>query len=45
MNMDEAQRCLEMGLDALKAGNLDKAMRVFEKSNRLFPSEEAKAYI
>ena len=45
MNRDEAQRCLEMGLGALKAGDLDKAMRMFEKSNRLFPSEEAKAYI
>ena len=45
MNRDEAQRCLELGLAALKGGDLDKAVKLFEKSNRLFPSDEAKAYI
>jgi len=45
MNRDEAQRCLEMGRSALKGGDLDKAMRMFEKSDRLFPSDEAKSYI
>ena len=45
MNRDEAQRCIELGRASLRSGDFDKAMRLFEKSNRLFPSEEARAYI
>ena len=40
-NKDEAQRCLEIGKQALRQRNYDKALKFFRKSNQLFSSGEA----
>lgn len=40
-NKDEANRCIEIGLTALRLGNVDKAKKMFEKAHRLFPSKRA----
>lgn len=45
MNQEQAQKCIEIGLKYLKEGELQSALRLFQKSYRMNPSEEAKAYI
>jgi DnaJ homolog subfamily B member 12 len=45
MNRDEAQRCIELGISALKSNDIDKALRLFQKSLSLFPTEEAERYL
>ena len=45
MNQGEAERCIELGLSALKKGDKDKAIRLFQKSLNLYPTEEARKYI
>lgn len=45
MNKDEAERCIELGLSALKLGDKDKAIRMFQKSDSLFSNELAKKYL
>ena len=45
MNKDEAERCIELGVFALKKGDKDKAIRLFKKSLSLHPSESAQKYL
>ena len=45
MNKDEAERCIDLGLSALKQGNTDKAIRLFKKSLSLYPSSQAEHYL
>ena len=45
MNKDEAERCTEIGLKHLTNKRFTDALRFFEKSDRLFPSDSAKSYI
>lgn len=45
MNQDESQRCIELGLSALRSKDFPKAIRLFEKSVRLHPSAEGKSYL
>ena len=45
MNKDEAERCKEIGLQHLTNKRFTDALRFFEKSERLFPSDSAKSYI
>ena len=45
MNKDEAARCTQLGLEALKSGDNSKATRLFQKSMSLFPTEEAAKYL
>ena len=45
MNKDEAERCIDLGLSALKQGNKDKAIRLFKKSISLYPSSQAQHYL
>eukprot|EP01069_Polyplicarium_translucidae_P002262 Polyplicarium_translucidae@DN1973_c0_g1_i3.p1 len=40
MNKDEAERCTQAALAALRSGNNHKAQRLIEKSHRMFPTEE-----
>lgn len=40
-NKDEANRCIEIGLTALRLGNPEKAAKMFEKAQRLFPCTRA----
>lgn len=40
-NKDEANRCIEIGQTALRLGNVEKAQKMFEKANRLFPCKRA----
>lgn len=41
-NKDEAYRCIEIGLTAFRAGNLQKAEKFTRKAAQLFPTNEAK---
>lgn len=45
MNKDEAERCIELGMQAMKKGDKDKAIRLFQKSLNLHPSEVAKKWL
>jgi hypothetical protein len=45
MNQEQAQKCVEIGLKYLKEGDLQNALRLFQKSHRMNPREESKAYI
>lgn len=45
MNQEQAQKCVEIGLKYLKEGDLQNALRLFQKSHRMHPTEESKAYI
>lgn len=40
-NKDEANRCMEIGLTALRLGNPEKAEKMFEKAQKLFPCTRA----
>lgn len=42
VNRDESERCIEIAIAALKAGNIDKADKFLRKANSLFPSQQAK---
>lgn len=39
-NKDEAKRCRRLAEKYLKEGNKERAIKFFEKSQRLFPSKE-----
>lgn len=43
MNKDEADRCKEMAIKAMKEGNKEKAERLLHKAERLYPSEAVKS--
>ncbi|XP_048843720.1 dnaJ homolog subfamily B member 12b [Brienomyrus brachyistius] len=45
VNRDEAKRCVEIAVAALKNKQTDKAVRFLEKAQRLFPTDEAKALL
>lgn len=45
MNKDEADRCREMGFKALQAKDFDKAIRLFQKANKLHPCHENQSYV
>lgn len=40
-NRDDAKRCLDLAAVALKAGEVEKASRLLEKSQRMFPLSDA----
>lgn len=42
-NKDEATRCLDIALAALKQGNLQRAEKFARKAENLYPTEEAKS--
>uniref|UniRef100_H3BDI8 DnaJ heat shock protein family (Hsp40) member B12 n=1 Tax=Latimeria chalumnae TaxID=7897 RepID=H3BDI8_LATCH len=44
-NRDEAERCIEIALVAVKNNNPEKALRFLEKAQRLYPTERAQALI
>lgn len=41
-NKDEAQRCINIALDAAKSGDLQRAEKFLRKADSLFPSQKAK---
>ena len=45
MNKDEAEKCIEVGLTALKQGDNCKAVKFFQKSIRLHPTVLAQQYL
>lgn len=40
-NKDEAERCIEISIAALKNNDPDKARRFLEKAQKLFPTSKA----
>lgn len=40
-NKDEANRCIEIGQTALRLGNVEKAAKMLEKAQKLFPCQRA----
>ncbi|GCC37061.1 hypothetical protein chiPu_0015561 [Chiloscyllium punctatum] len=42
-NRDEAERCTEIGLNALKHGNREEALKFLRKAQKLYPSETVKS--
>lgn len=42
-NKDEAQRCINIALNAIINKDQDKARRFLEKAQRLFPTDKAKS--
>lgn len=41
-NKDEAQRCINIALEAAKSGNLQRAEKFLRKADSLYPSQRAK---
>lgn len=41
-NKDEAQRCINIALEAAKSGNLQRAEKFLRKADNLYPSQKAK---
>lgn len=41
-NKDEAQRCINIALDAAKSGDLQRAEKFLRKADNLYPSQKAK---
>lgn len=41
-NKDEAQKCINIALEAIKSGDLQRAEKFLRKANNLFPSQKAK---
>ncbi len=41
-NKDEAERCIEIAIAALRDSEPDKARRFLEKAQRLFPTDKAR---
>lgn len=44
-NKDEAQRCINIALEAAKSGNLQRAEKFLRKADNLYPSQKAKGKI
>lgn len=42
VNKDEAERCIEIALDAIKTGNVTRAEKFLNKAENLYPSQRAK---
>lgn len=45
MNKDEADRCIQIAIDAFKSGNIDRSEKFLRKAENLFPSQRAKGNI
>lgn len=41
-NKDEAQRCINIALEAAKSGDLQRAEKFLRKADNLYPSQKAK---
>ena len=41
-NKDDSERCIAIALQAIKSGNVEKAIRFLERSDRLYPNDRAK---
>lgn len=41
VNKDEAERCIDIAVNAIKSNEIDKAIRFLEKAQRLFPTDRA----
>lgn len=41
-NKDEAQRCINIALEAAKSGDLPRAEKFLRKADNLYPSQNAK---
>ncbi|XP_072138748.1 dnaJ homolog subfamily B member 12a [Mobula birostris] len=44
-NRDEAERCTEIGLNALKRGNREEALKFLRKAQKLYPTDKVKELI
>lgn len=42
VNKDEAERCIEIALDAIKTGNVTRAEKFLNKAENLYPCQRAK---
>ena len=45
MNKDEAEKYINLGISALNSGDKAKAIRLFQKSIQLYPTDEARKYL
>lgn len=45
VNKDEAERCIQIAIDALKSGNIERSEKFLRKADNLFPSQRAKGMI
>lgn len=41
-NRDEAERCIEIAVNALREAKLDKAEKFLKKAENLYPTQKAK---
>lgn len=41
-NKDEAERCIDIAIDAAKLGNYERAEKFLRKADALFPTQKAK---
>lgn len=42
VNKDEAERCIDIAIEAVRSGNYQRAEKFLSKANNLFPSQKAK---
>lgn len=43
-NRDEAEKCIEIAVNALREAKIDKAEKFLKKAEKLFPTKKAKGY-
>ena len=41
-NRDESEKCIKLAQAFIQAGNIDQAIKFLKKSERLYPSQQAK---
>lgn len=44
VNRDEAEHCIEIALEAVNKGNIDRAERFLTKANNLYPTLKSKGF-
>lgn len=42
VNKDEAERCIQIAIDAFNNGNIDRSEKFLRKAENLFPTQRAK---
>lgn len=45
VNKDEADRCIQIAIDALKSGNTERSEKFLRKAENLYPTQRAKGII
>lgn len=45
VNKDEAERCIQIAIEAFKSGNVERSEKFLRKAENLFPTQRAKGIV